>query len=223
MNLHGFLIPNEEGVEEELKYEKTVNCFYFYYQYATPESKELLKTKNSICNPFVKDYFNKLQKLLSNEEWCPYPDFDTMRTPIDNHPNYSTLSLQDKRNLITNLRNKYVQDFHDFFISMKMDHCTKNDLYNEEWTFCGFANDEMRKEYCKNPTEEDRNFCCIAECKSRKKTAEFNTKKESIISGIASAVVILVIGSYFSAKFINDIKIQDSMKKSIRNQEKEYN
>jgi len=220
---YGFRIPDDDGIEDQIKYDKTVNCFYYYYKFATEESKVRLK-QAGLYNTFVRDYFQKLQKLLYNEEWCPYPDFDTMRTPIDNLPNYSSLSVQEKRAQLDKMKYEYIIEFHNFFINMKMEHCTKNDPYNEEWTFCGYATEEIKEEYCRNnPTSEDRQYCCRTQCKSRKKTVEFTTKKESIISGFSSAVVILIIGSYFSAKFINDIKIQDSMKKSIRNQEKEYN
>jgi len=83
----------------------------------------------------------------------------------------------------------------------------------------GYRNKKSKDNYC---LLHGNNPCCKSNYNPINKSIKFDSRKESFISGISAAVVILAIGSYFSAKYINDIRIQDNIKKSIRSQEKEY-
>jgi len=222
-NNYGFATKNNVSIEEQIRYEKTVNCFYYYHKYGTPQTKQILYSQG-LCHKYFHEYMNGLKNFFDNNNKCLYPDFDSMKTPIDKLPDYSTIDFQNKIDDIYNLRVTYFNDLAGYIHDLKMENCIDNDRYNQEWTNCGYRTEDLKREYCENnPTNEDRDGCCASQHNSRKKLAEFDTKKESIITGVASATVILIIGSYFSAKYINDIIIQDNMKKSIRNQEKEYN
>jgi len=214
INNYGF------ATEEHIRYEKTVNCFYYYHQYATPESQKTLE-KIGLCNDFVKEYIYRLNNVLENEEWCPYPDFDTMITPIDNYSSYSTSTLEEKKGYINALREDYNHQMVSYIKSLglfELTECIVNN-YNEEYTNCGYRNKKSKDNYC---LLHGNNPCCKSNYNPINKSIKFDSRKESFISGISAAVVILAIGSYFSAKYINDIRIQDNIKKSIRSQEKEY-
>jgi len=217
------ILPDYDGNEDYLRYQKTSLCYFYYYKYGTPETKEkLLSNPNfQICADYVDKFRDRIYKILLDEsingEWCPYPDFDKMKTPIDDKIN--SLSLEEKKAEIRELRVKYNNEIQDFFLNRSWA-CGNKDEYNEEIVNCGFISEELKKEYCKR-NNGDR--CCHLILKSRKRLPELSTERKTIISGVVSASIVLIIGSYFSAKFINEIKVQDNLKKSIRNQEKEYN
>jgi len=218
INQYGYKIPNKKGEVEEIRYEKIVNCFYYYHQYATPKSQKTLE-KIGLCNEFVTEYIQRLNNILESEEWCPYPDFDTMKTPIDNYSSYSTSTIEEKQSYINSLREDYNRKMVSYLKNLGLTECIVNN-YNEEYTNCGFRNKKLKDNYC---LLHGGNPCCKSHYNPINKNVKFDNRKESFISGISAAMVILVVGSYFSAKYINDIRMQYNMKKSIHNQEKEYN
>jgi len=131
INNYGF------ATEEHIRYEKTVNCFYYYHKYGTPKTKEILKNNKGLCHKYFTEYMHGLRNFFDNEEKCLYPDFNTMVTPLDKNGNNSPSNLQDKKIVLYNMRVQYYNDLAAYIGDLKMEACIDDDKYNEEWTNCG--------------------------------------------------------------------------------------
>jgi len=84
--------------------------------------------------------------------------------------------------------------------------------------FLGYPTPQQKEEYCK--AHNNNEICCHLEYLTTPYIPVFY--KQPLYYGIAVASVLVIMGSYFSSKIIQEIKMQENIKKSILNQEKEY-
>ncbi|OUM58301.1 hypothetical protein PIROE2DRAFT_16448 [Piromyces sp. E2] len=115
---------NDIGERNDLKYAKTINCYYMYRQYLTPDSLSKIIEEKRPCRSNFISYFNTVLYFLRNEEKCPYPQSEDM------------VSLGD-RETIYNAREKYLSELYELYLNEIQfnDNCL--DLENEEVINCG--------------------------------------------------------------------------------------
>jgi len=144
VSVENSMLPDYNGNMDYLRYQKTVLCYFYYYKYGTAETKEKLLNRYQfqICADYVNEFRDRFYNILVNDdingEWCPYPDFDKMKTPIDDLINSSNppLTLQQKKEKIKELRLKYNNEVQTLLLNGKWT-CGNQDEYNDEIVNCG--------------------------------------------------------------------------------------
>jgi len=194
----------------KVRYARSTLCSYYYSLAADDASKNTV-ISHSVCQRYCYDFYFTLSEILLNQEYCSLPDPNTMVTPA------ITPGL-DLEGTIEANKIKFLEEIYNYCNNNQNQACDARD--NEEVVNCGFGNPQDKIEYCKTNNEP----CCYLtyDIDANLKIVSMEYSKTAIISGISSAVACILVGSYFSLKFIKEIKMQESIKKSIKNQEKEY-
>jgi len=199
-----------------LRYEKTVNCYYYYSKYLHTKSIDALKKHEICCNQCVY-YYEGINSYIFNPITCPLPNFDTMKNPAEDISDPA-----QKEAYINDLKIQFLNELgtlcNNLCEEQKTNPRSCADVHNKEVTLCGYSDLEKKNLYCSSTDDE----CCSLKYKSEKFKIVSTLEPLPIIIGSATAAIFFVIGIFFSTKFIKDIKIQESIKKSIMNQEKEY-
>ncbi|KAG4097488.1 hypothetical protein H8356DRAFT_940996 [Neocallimastix lanati (nom. inval.)] len=193
---------NNQPVTADIRYTKTTLCSYFYdkYKFENEVTTENSLKEHLVCKQHCTTFLTALYFILSNREYCKDPT-DTMEAPPD---------VYQRRNELVNNLNNFCQNLPD-------GNCKQLD--NFEVANCGFGSVGLKEEYCKIHNNEE---CCDYTYSQIKTEIKYKLHNESIITGVSVASVFVILGSYFSAKYIKEIKIQESIKRSVLNQEKEF-
>lgn len=217
---------NNGTQEIDIRYEKTVNCYYMYQKYLNEESLANF-LEHPICQEHCLDYYDSLSKFLLSDS-CPYPnpsETDRVVLSFDQNQIYNERInfLTEIYNLCLNLPTRAETNNEcELYNSNNMD-TSEFKIINEEIVQCGFVNKELKNAYCQN--KEIIDSCC--------KLSSNNYDPESIkigvvinkmalITGISTATVFALIGFIFSYLYIKEIKTQEAIRESIRNQERAY-
>ncbi|OUM58302.1 hypothetical protein PIROE2DRAFT_69973 [Piromyces sp. E2] len=212
---------NGQPYEEIFRYEKTVNCFYYYSQYVHEESRAELN-KHRIALNHLNLYMQSLYFFIYDEKLCPYPK-EHMKTPFEDKDEVTrnTLIYNSKVTYVIDLNNFYTQLYEQYRIDSNgnmnnYETQLELDTNNYELTNCGYPTEEQKNEYCKTNSD----ICCPLRHNQNIITLELN--KSAVYYGVGVASALIIAGSFFSSKIIKEIQMQENIKKSILNQEKEY-
>jgi len=194
----------------ELRYEKTVNCYYMYRKYMAPGQDVTL---NPPCPRIYAKFFNAMLYFLKNETLCPYPKDDTR------------VSLGTKEDIIK-ARNEYIVELFDLYkkeIEGK-DYVCEDNLNNEIFN-CGYRTTAQKNNYCNQfrfTINEDTECCRYKSYIVKVVEINYDVPWVAKLSGISTSLILICIGLYFSYFYTKEIKNQESIKKAIAAQEKIY-
>jgi len=201
---------NGEQKLDEIKYDRTVNCYYMYHKIASQE--EFAKIKPPCQNIFVK-FFNSMFYFLSNETLCPYPQRED-RVALGNND----AVLEARNEYLTELRKLYEEEIENKDIKCE-------DPDNVEIFNCGYTTQIQKNNYCFNrPRDSNIDYeCCFYKTLYQRYTEiVYDISTEAIISGSVTTLFFLLVGMYFSYYYIKEIKNQKSIMKTVAEQEKMY-
>jgi len=192
---------NNNPMTGSLRYVKTTLCSYYYdgFKLENDMTTENSLQEHLVCKQHCNIFRDALSVILFTKEYCQDPT-STMESPPDIY--------QRKIDLYNSI--------YYFCDRIPEGNCRQQDNY--EVANCGFGSAAMKEEYCKDSKDE----CCGYTFNQIKTEIKYKLHNESIITGVSVASVFVILGSYFSAKYIKEIKIQESIKRSVLNQEKEF-
>jgi len=226
-----------ENIEDFIRYDKTVNCYLYYEKFINNDEESLntLRVNRVGLNHFTT-YYNVMRNVfLFNEEYCPYPSAD-MVSPADKYQqgvNVTQVVYNERVNYINELealRNKlestyYFEQGQDEMKVRSYEAELETDFSNLEIVYCGYSSSDKKAQFCSrkdNIHQEERNFCCGQAGRNYVQPVKNEIYKTAIYFGISIASLFMITGSFFSAKIIKEIQMQENIKKSVLNQEKEY-
>jgi len=199
----------------KMRYEKTVSCYYYYSKFVTPQSYEELKRNFEVCYSQCYEYLKRIRSYISDPVFCPFPDYDKMKNPAEN------LKITDRDQYIINLKEEFIMDLKAFCETLPQHNNVCFSNHNDDVALCGFVDEKEKNEYCSMYEDE----CCKLHYFKKKEDLKRKYELpplESICIGSATAIVFLIIGSYFSYQSIKDIKLNESIEKSVYNQKQQY-
>jgi len=202
------LIQLDKWVDQKIRYARSTLCSYYYTLASDEESKDSV-IAHSVCKQQCNQFLHSLLSIFKNQINCDYPNVNTMVTPpLGEFPNFE----------IDKIRVEFYNELVAYCNENQNMNCDLRD--NEEVVNCGFGDEESKNEYC----QANEDSCCLLKYDARTnlKIQKMKYYDKAIYIGISTSAIFIIIGSYFSFKFIKEIKIQESIKKSILNQEKEY-
>jgi len=194
----------------DLRYEKTVNCYYMYHKYMVPGQNVTL---NPPCPRIYATFFNAMLYFLKNETLCPYPQDD------------NRVSLGTKEDIIK-ARNEYIVELFDLYkkeIEGK-DYVCEDNLNNEIFN-CGYGTTLQKNSYCNQfryTINEDSECCRYKSYIVKIVEINYDVPWVAKLSGVGTSLILICIGLYFSYFYTKEIKNQESIKKAIAAQEKIY-
>jgi len=194
----------------ELKYDKTVNCYYMYRKYMVPNQNVTL---NPPCDYIYATFYNTMLYFLRNETLCPFPQED------------DRVSLGSKEEVLKAREDYLVDLFNLYNDEIKGHNYVCEDKYNEEIFNCGYKTQLQKNNYCNNfgNVVDERNECCRYRSYFRQIVEiNYDVPMQAVLSGVGTSVVLLTIGLCFSYFYTKEIKNQESLKKVLAAQEKMY-
>jgi len=193
------------GTKIDMRYVKTVNCYYMYNKYLAKGIENNFIPKLP-CRGNFAEYYNAVFYFVQNSTLCPYPQNNNM------------ISLGDNM-AIDNARNQYLLELLDLYKTVE-DNEDCYDEYNEEVVNCGYISNLLKTGYCHARPNEP---CCNYRSHIQNKIQiKYDFSKGAIIPGIATAAIYLITGMIFSVKSIKDIKAKKQIEEAVANQEKMY-
>jgi len=204
-SLTDFPIFYNNGERIDLRYVKTVNCYYMYNKYLAKgiENNEIPKLP---CGIDFATYYNSVYYFIQNSTLCPYPQNNNM------------ISLGDNKT-IDKARYAYLLELLDLYKTVEQNEDCYDD-YNEEVVNCGYASHLLKTSYCNTHFNE---ACCKYKNHIQNRIQiKYDFSMGAIIPGIAIAAVYLVIGMLFSIKPIKSIKAKKHIEKAMAKQEQMY-
>ncbi|ORX57122.1 hypothetical protein BCR36DRAFT_409444 [Piromyces finnis] len=216
----------KETYKDSIRYDKTVNCYLYYekYMYEDEESINALKDHRIGLN-HLSIYYNAVSNFLNNESLCPYPS-EEMKSIADLRPNEDRTNviieerrkfLEDIGNLYTRLSNTYFNEYLNEKDVLQYESTLEYDTNNSEIVNCGYPTQNLKNEYCKKTN--DGNCCPLIKNQT---PFEYKFNMEPFYYGVIVSSAFIIIGSFFSAKIVKEIKMQENIKKSLHQQEKQY-
>ncbi|ORX57121.1 hypothetical protein BCR36DRAFT_580534 [Piromyces finnis] len=212
--------------KDSIRYDKTVNCYLYYekYMYEDEESIYALRSHDIALN-HLNTYFTSVSFFLNDINACPYPT-KNMKSIADLYPN------EDPIKVINEERNKFLIEIRDLYLRLNNTYYNEKlnqkevlqyetnleyDTRNLEIVNCGYPTQDLKNEYCKKSND---GYCCPLH--KYQIPFEYKFNMEPFYYGVIVSSVFIVIGSFFSAKIVKEIKMQENIKKSLHQQEKEY-
>lgn len=193
------------GERIDLRYVKTVNCYYMYNKYLAKgiENNEIPKLP---CGIDFATYYNSVYYFIQNSTLCPYPQNNDM------------VSLGDNKT-IDRARYAYLLELLELYKTVENnDDCY--DDYNVEVVDCGYASHLLKTSYCNTHPNE---ACCKYKNHIQNRIQiKYDFSMGAIVPGIVTAALYLVIGMLFSIKPIKGIKAKKHIEKAMAKQEKMY-
>ncbi|ORX85894.1 hypothetical protein BCR32DRAFT_265325 [Anaeromyces robustus] len=220
-----------------------------FIQSPDPNSDEnvikFLNLKPPCLNQCI-EYLESINSFISDTNLCTYPPSD-MRTIYDNNPGITDEA--SLHNEIDQQRKRYYEKVLAFCQELNINHISDcSDESNLEVVNCGFddtsseqsvdddeiknnANiSELKNQYCDSNNVldlsrlDDSKSCCKYKYskKNEKVLIEYKINDVSLYSGVSIASAFGILGLFYSIKYIKEIKVQESIKKSIINQERAY-
>jgi len=190
----------------EIRYEKTINCYYMYNKYIIQDTSDELEKP---CADIFPKFFNPMLYYLYNETLCPLPKDDSV----------ASLGTREE---ILNARTQYLEELMEIYNDIKDKNIKCEVPTNEEIFNCGYDTQLQKREYCRYSQESNKECCSYKSLQRRDIEINYKVSLSSIITGVCTALVLLIIGLYFSYFYIENIKTQENIRKSIAEQEKIY-
>jgi len=215
---------DQDPYMDVVRYDKTFNCYYYYNKYIHQDSLPELR-KHDIAINHLSQYMYAIYFFVYNKDLCPDPK-ENMKGKFDSVADETIRATEyynQRVDYITEINNFYQYlniTYHNDYPTeqqfMEYETNLEHDTRNLELTLCGYPTQQQKNEYCK--THHD--ICCYL--KHYQEPYLYKFYKEPIYYGVAVASILIIVGSFFSSKIIKEIQMQENIKKSILNQEKEY-
>jgi len=205
---------------KNLRYFKTVVCYYLYDQYFDESANQSREILNRPCNSKISEFYNNYHAFLHDETNCPPPSDKSM------------ISVGDK-NAVSNARFNFLYGIYNLYQTTTEDDMCKSmniqkelNKYknNDEIYYCGFSSLQMKTNYCNKIRFKKLDQCCVYDITGiddrNSRTYEIYTTP--LLFGIGSLIICLAIGMPLSYMYIKDIRTQEEIMKAVAEQEKMY-
>lgn len=244
-DISGSYTNNGQIYQGYIRYSKTINCYMYYEENLYEDEDNINSFKSGVklpCLDQCKEYLESIEAFLNNPDLCPIPTDMTYKTIYgDETP------LQEVINKMSDARESYkakVLNFCQTILNDVNNNMKCDDEANIEVVNCGFnyvieenkedKEDKDKKEtftsdkkieFCNEKIPGLSTSCCSYQYSNRNielRKISYTVLNVSLYPGVSLASLFGILSLYFSIKYIKEIKVQESIKKSIMNQEREY-